>query len=142
MEYHGGCQMNIIKKIAEKILKNELNELRKKKKYYEDKYFKSEHECCDKHEKLNQKEAELKKARKLLDEQQHMIEDLNKQNEIMLKYYKADEEPSDNIKLSILTNLRIHELEQQVLTEKVLAAQNVNQKIPVILPYYNPLWWR
>lgn len=47
------------------------------------------------------------------------MEHLSKENEIMRKYYKADEIPSADVQAKILADLRLHDMEFKILQEKI-----------------------
>lgn len=118
----------MLKKIARKILDGEI------KKYEErlDENRKDYHDIVDKY---NDKCSE---ALKLTKEKRDMLDkmtDLEKRVEIMEQYYKLDEEPSDEAKTKIRTDLKIHDLEMQLLNQRQTVVP-----YPIYCPSYIP--WR
>ena len=131
----------MIKKIAERILRNELQDLREKRDYYEKRYWDSEHRCCDYHTANNNLEQEIQTLKDCLKNRDQVIDDLNAQNEIMRKHYHVDEEPTDSIKMSILIDLRIHDLERQLILEKIQHIKDNSQSnIVYSLPMQYARW--
>ena len=69
--------------------------------------------------KLREENRSLKDTNDKLNTQIIGMEQLSKENEIMRKYYKADEEPSPEIQAKILADLRLHDMEFKILQEKL-----------------------
>jgi len=108
--------MNFLKKIARKILANEIKEIKNEKaRLYAD-YCKVINEKMDK-----QKENihDMEKLHNEIDAYKKQIRDLTDKNEIMSKYYELDKDPSDEEKIKIRIDLKIHDLELQLLEERL-----------------------
>ena len=108
--------MNILKKLARKILAVELIELKdENKRLYKD--------YCDIiNSKMCQKRLHIKDIDKLkceMDELKKQKNDLEEQNKIMRKYYELDKEPTDEEKIKIRIDLKIHDLEIKLLEEQL-----------------------
>jgi len=108
--------MNFLKRIARKILANEIKEMKDEKANLYSDYCKSINERMDK-----QKENihDMEKLRKEIEAYKKQIKDLTEQNEIMRKYYELDKDPSDEEKIKIRVDLKIHDLEMQLLEERL-----------------------
>ena len=69
------------------------------------------------------KEYELARQIESIKEKSKFIEEasknLSEENEIMRKYYRLDSEPTDEEKIKIRVDLRIHELEMQIIKERI-----------------------
>lgn len=61
-----------------------------------------------------------------------MGDSLQKENEMLRKYYKLDEEPSDEIKTKIHIDLEVNRLKEEMF--KLTAMQNVAYRQPVYFP--------
>lgn len=121
----------IIKKIAKRILKDEINELKQALKKESDKYYESLQERADDQAKTAKDLADLKSCRET-------IEQLKWENEILKKYYHLDSEPTDEEKIKIRIDLKIHDLEMQLIQER-LRALDIGQQF-VRLPYCSTMW--
>lgn len=94
--------------------------------------------------KLKEENRNLKDANDKLNTQIIGMEQLSKENEIMRRYYKADEEPSPEIQAKILADLRLHDMEFKILQEKLNDCKQkiyFNQMLSAVLPlpmYYYP----
>lgn len=123
--------MEIFKKIARKILTDEITEYENKIKQYES-------ERGSYAELLLQKqtnhESELKKA---LEEKCK----LEKENEILRQYYDLDKEPSDEIKMKIHIDLEINRLKEEKddLKNEILRLTAICRP-PVIVPQPYPYY--
>lgn len=102
----------ILKKIASKILKNEIDELKQKLKKQEDEYYDVLKECADNQAKTAKDLADLKSSHET-------IKQLTSENEILKKYYHLDSEPTDEEKIKIRIDLKIHDLEMQLMQERL-----------------------
>lgn len=134
----------MLKWIARKILDNEI-------KYLEVKVNAFEHRDIDiagEKEKLRQdyesKINELEKAKIKSDsekiESEKKANELEKENEILRKYYDLDKEPSDEIKMKIHLDLELNRVKEENL--KLIAMANRQpQYMPIPMPYpqYFPL---
>ena len=110
----------MLKKIASKILKNEIDELKQKLKKQEDEYYEVLKERADDQAKTAKDLADLKSKCEA-------VKQLTEENEILRKYYRLDSEPTDEEKIKIRIDLKIHDLEMQLLQERTRA----------LLEYYN-----
>jgi len=106
----------ILKKIASKILKNEIDELKQKLKKQEDEYYKVLKERADDQAKTAKDLADLKSSHET-------IKQLTEENEILKKYYHLDSEPTDEERIKIRIDLKIHDLEMQILQERIRALE-------------------
>ena len=68
---------------------------------------------------LREENKNLKDINDKLNTQIINIKHISKENEIMRKYYKVDEEPSPEIQAKILADLRLHDMEFKILQEKL-----------------------
>lgn len=106
----------ILKKIASKILKNEIDELKQKLKKQEDEYYEALKEHADDRAKTAKDLADLKICRET-------IKQLTSENEILKKYYHLDSEPTDEEKIKIRIDLKIHDLEMQLIQTQLMALE-------------------
>lgn len=106
----------ILKKIAERILKDEIDELKQAIKEERDKYFESLKERANDQEKTAKDLADLKSCHET-------IKKLTSENEILKKYYHLDSEPTDGEKIKIRIDLKIHDLEMQLIQERIRALE-------------------
>lgn len=106
----------IIKKIAKRILKDEINELKQALKKESDKYYESLKERAEDQAKTSKDLADLKSCRET-------IEQLKSENEILKKYYHLDSEPTDEEKIKIRIDLKIHDLEMQLIQERLMSLE-------------------
>lgn len=106
----------ILKKIANKILKNEIDELKQKLKNQEDEYYEVLKEHADDRAKTAKDLADLKSCRET-------IKQLTSENEILKKYYHLDSEPTEEEKIKIRIDLKIHDLEMQLIQAQLLALE-------------------
>lgn len=119
----------ILKKIANKILKNEIDELKQKLKKQEDEYYESLKERAEDQAKTTKDLADLKSCRET-------IKQLKSENEILKKYYHLDSEPTDEEKIKIRIDLKIHDLEMQIIQERLMSLE-ISQQSARQLYYYN-----
>lgn len=113
----------ILKKIAKRILKDEIDELKQNIKEERDKYFESLRERADDQAKTAKDLEDLKSCHET-------IRQLTSENEILKKYYHLDSEPTDEEKIKIRIDLKIHDLEMQLIQERLSARQF----------YYSPMF--
>lgn len=106
----------IFKKIAKRILKDEIDELKQAIKEERDKYYESLKERADDQAKTAKDLADLKSCHET-------IEQLTSENEILKKYYHLDSEPTDEEKIKIRIDLKIHDLEMQLIRERLMALE-------------------
>lgn len=110
----------ILKKIAKRILKNEIDELKQKLKKREDEYYESLEERAKDRGKTAKDLADLKSCRET-------IKQLTSENEILKKYYHLDSEPTDEEKIKIRIDLKIHDLEMQLVQAELMVLA-INQQ--------------
>lgn len=133
----------MLKWIARKILDNEIKCLEAKANAFEHRNI----DIAGEKEKLRQdyesKINELEKAKIKSDsgkiESEKKADRLEKENEILRKYYDLDKEPSDEIKMKIHIDLELNRIKEENL--KLIAMANRQlQYIPVPMPYsqYSP----
>lgn len=116
----------MLKKIARRILKNEIEKLKQ-----ENERLSKEHlDSINEHAK---KEYELTRQIESIEEESKFIKEASKnlsaENEIMRKYYRLDSEPTDEEKIKIRIDLRIHELEMQIIKERIESLERNRQAI-------------
>lgn len=121
----------ILKKIARKILKNEIDELKQELKERDDEYYEVLNERVNDQAKTAKDLANLKSCHET-------IKQLTSENEILKKYYHLDSEPTDEEKIKIRIDLKIHDLEMQLMQERLMALAISQQ--PARLPYYSTMW--
>ena len=121
----------ILKKIASKILKNEINELKQKLKKQEDEYYESLKERAEDQAKTAKELADLKSCRET-------IKQLTSENEILKKYYHLDSEPTDEEKIKIRIDLKIHDLEMQLIRERLMSLEIGQQSARQL--YYSSMY--
>ena len=118
----------MLKKIANKILKNEIDELEKKIKDLNEKYY----------EVINERandQAEIAKKLEEIESKNEIIKQLTDENDILKKYYHLDSEPTDEEKIKIRIDLKIHDLEMQLMQERIRALDFYQQRILITNPY-------
>ena len=106
----------ILKKIAKRILKDEINELKQELKKESDKYYESLKERTEDQAKTAKDLADLKSCRETINQ-------LTSENEILKKYYHLDSEPTDEEKIKIRIDLKIHDLEMQLIQERLMSLE-------------------
>ena len=100
--------------------------------------------CDELQETINELKEENKNLKNINDKLNTQIIDikqLSKENEIMRKYYKVDEEPSPEIQAKILADLRLHDMEFKILQEKLSECRQklyFNQMAALASPIYYP----
>lgn len=68
---------------------------------------------------INEQNKELEKQISQKDDEIMNLQHVNKENEIMKRYYKLDEDPSPEVQAKVLTDLRIHNIEYENLLNKI-----------------------
>ena len=106
----------IFKKIAKRILKDEIDELKQAIKEERNKYYDSLKERADDQAKTAKDLEDLKSCHET-------IKQLTSENEILKKYYHLDSEPTDEEKIKIRIDLKIHDLEMQLIRERLMALE-------------------
>lgn len=133
----------MLKRIARKILDNEIKCLEAKANAFEHRNI----DIAGEKEKLRQdyesKINELEKAKIKSDsekiESKKKANELEKENKILRKYYDLDKEPSDEIKTKIHIDLELNRVKEENL--KLIAMVNRQpQYMPIPMPYpqYSP----
>ena len=112
----------ILKKIAERILKDEMNELKRAREEARNEYFGLLNERADDQAKTAKDLADLKSCRET-------IKQLTSENEILKKYYHLDSEPTDEEKIKIRIDLKIHDLEMQLIQERLMSLEISQQSV-------------
>lgn len=95
--------------------------------------------CDELQETINELREENKNLKTINDKLNTHMEQLSKENKIMRKYYKADEEPSPEIQAKILADLRLHDMEFKILQEKLNDCKQIlyfNQMAALSSPIY------
>ena len=91
---------------------------------------------------INKQNKELEKQISQKDDEIMNLQHVNKENEIMKRYYKLDEDPSPEVQAKVIADLRIHNIEYENLLNKIeeckRAMQIARTNYP-IYPYYSPL---
>lgn len=63
---------------------------------------------------------------------------IKEENRIMREYYKLDKEPSSEIQAKVLTNLKVHDLEFQIMQEKMNALNQQQHYLALTAAYSVP----
>lgn len=119
----------ILKKIAKRILKDEIDELKQELKKESDKYYESLQERAEDQAKTAKGLADLKSCHET-------IKQLTNENEILKKYYHLDSEPTDEGKIKIRIDLKIHDLEMQLIQERLMSLEISQQSARRL--FYSP----
>lgn len=103
----------MLKRIAEKILSDEIRRLKEDKEYYEKRNIELRGEMQELEIKLSDKQTEINSinSEKALAEKR--TKEVEKENEILRQYYDLDKEPSDEIKTKIHIDLEINKLKEE-----------------------------
>ena len=119
--------------------KNKIQELERSLSFYQ----KSCDELQEDINKLKEENKNLKNINAQLNDKLIDMKQLSKENEIMRKYYKVDEEPSPEIQAKILADLRLHDMEFKILQEKLNdCKQKIHfNQILATLPMYYPRYY-
>lgn len=133
----------MLKKIARRILKNEIEKLKQENEIRSKEHWDLINEHAKKEQEL-ERQIELTKGKlKTIEE---ASKNLSAENEIMRKYYRLDSEPTDEEKIKIRIDLRIHELEMQIIKERIESLERSRTFISLsAAPYYSmpvPLGYR
>ena len=118
--------------------KNKIQNLEKDLKFWE----KTCNELQETINELKEKNRILKITNDKLNTQIIDMKQLSEENEIMRKYYKADEEPSPEVQSRILADLRLHDMEFKILREKLNDCKQkiyFNQMLAASLP--SPMYY-
>lgn len=133
----------MLKRIARKILDNEIKCLEVKANAFEHRDIDIAREKQKLRQDYESKINELEKAKIKSDsgkiESEKKADRLEKENEILRKYYDLDKEPSDEIKMKMHIDLELNRVKEENL--KLIAMVNRQpQYMPVPMPYpqYSP----
>lgn len=125
--------MSFLTNLARKILHKEIAELEEKAKRFEDRNIELRAEL---EETKNRNSDLLREISKTNLEKTNV----QKENEILRKYYDLDKEPSDEIKTKIHIDLEVNRLKEENL--KLLALAKPPALIPQPYPVYMPTFGR
>ena len=117
-----------------KVLKQEIQSLKERLTDYGSRNIELRGKMTELENKIVDKQAEIEsiKSEKRLAEQR--TEEVEKENEILRKYYDLDKEPSDEIKMKIHIGLELNRVKEQNL--KLIALANRQpQYMPIPMPY-------
>lgn len=133
----------MLKRIARRILQNEIESLEEKAKDYEERNIKLSGNMEEERNRLADEKLELReKIAKLQTEKaetERKSEELEKENEILRKYYDLDKEPSDEIKTKIHIDLELNRLKEENLKLTAMAnRQPTFMPAPMPYPQYSP----
>lgn len=117
--------MNLFKMLAKKICANEFAEFTDKIELLEEQKKEFE-EYPEKYQKEMKKSSELSIEKGVMECQ---LKKLEKENEILRKYYELDKEPSDEIKTKIHIDLEVNRLKEENL--KLLAMSHIAIQQPM-----------
>lgn len=122
-----------------KVLKQEIQSLKERLTDYESRNIELRGKMTELENKIVDKQAEIEsiKSEKRLAEQR--TEEVEKENEILRKYYDLDKEPSDEIKAKVHIDLELNRVKEENL--KLIAMVNRQpQYMPIPIPYpqYSP----
>lgn len=128
----------MLKWIARKILDNEIKCLEAKVNAFEhmniDIAREKEKLRQDYESKINELEKSKIKSDSEKTESEKRANELEKENEILRKYYELDKEPSDEIKMKIHIDLELNRVKEENL--KLIAMVNRQpQYMPIPMPY-------
>lgn len=120
-------------------LKQEMQSLKEKLTDYESRNIELQGKMAELENRIIDKQVEIEsvKSEKRLAEQR--TEEVEKENEILRKYYDLDKEPSDEIKAKVHIDLEINRLKE----DKMALISIVNQQpryIPMSYYQYSPFW--
>lgn len=99
--------MNWLKKLAKKILKNELNELEGDLKHYKGQAI----EFQNKYDSLHEAKIE---AMKTIRERNEKLKELKQENVILKKYYHLYDEPTEEQEIEIRAKLRVRDMQKEI----------------------------
>lgn len=118
----------MLKKIARRILKNEIEKLKQENETLSKEHWESINEHAKREYELTRQIESIKEKSKKIEE---ASKNLSAENEIMRKYYRLDSEPTDEEKIKIRIDLRIHELEMQVIKERIESSERSRTLISI-----------
>lgn len=130
----------MLKKIARRVLKNEIEKLKQENETLSKEHWESINEHAKKEHELIKQIESIKGELKTIEE---ASKNLSAENEIMRKYYRLNSEPTDEEKIKIRIDLRIHELEMQIIKERIAFLERSRTFMPLsTAPYYSvPVPW-
>lgn len=103
----------MLKRIAEKILSDEIKRLKEDKEYYEKRNIELRGEMQKLENKLSDKQTEINSINSEKNLAEKRTKEVEKENEILRKYCDLDKEPSDEIKTKIHIDLEINRLKEE-----------------------------
>ena len=118
----------IIKKIANKILKTEMDELKQKIEKQRKEYY----------ELIQERTNDAAKEAKYLEEiksKNDQIKKLTDENDLLKKYYHLDSEPTDQEKIQMRIDLKIHDLEMALMQERMKTFSFERPRYLITNPY-------
>lgn len=122
--------MEFIKRIARKILSDEIENLKSKAERFESRNLELRGELTKCQNEYNDSLSKILESEK-------RAADFKKENEILRKYYDFDKEPSDEIKAKIHIDLEINRLKEEKSTLLATAIRYVPQPQPYPIYYGN-----
>lgn len=130
----------MLKKIARRILKNEIEKLKQENEILSKEHWDLINEHAKKEYELTNQIISIKEKLKTVEEDS---KNLSAENEIMRKYYHLDSEPTDEEKIKIRIDLRIHELEMQIMKEHLESLERSRTFVSLSTAPYSVLtpWW-
>ncbi len=106
----------MLKKIARKILKNEIEELKDRYNQRDKEHWDTIQENTDKILSMQKEINTLNEVKQKLTEEK---DDMEMRIAIMSQYYDLNREPTDEEKMKIRLDLKVHELEMQNLRDRM-----------------------
>lgn len=132
--------MGFIKNIARKILIDEIVKLKENAENYERRNIELRGEMAELENKLVGKQTEINSINSEKNLAEKRTKEVEKENEMLRKYYDLDKEPSDEIKMKIHIDLEINRLKEEKndLKNEVLRLTEIYRS-PVYIqqPYYS-----
>ena len=125
----------MLKKIARRILKNEIEELKNRYNQRDKEHWDAIQENADKILSLQKEINTLKEVKQKLTEEK---DDMEMRIAIMSQYYDLNREPTDEEKMKIRLDLKVHELEMQNLKDRMDMLNCVSQYFWIPASNYVP----
>ncbi len=131
----------MLKRIAKKILSDEIKKLKDDKEDYERRNIELRGKMNELENKLIDKQSEINEVNSEKTLTERKIKEVEKENEILRKYYDLDKEPSDEIKTKIHIDLEINRLKEEKddLKNQVLQLTAICRP-PVYIPQPYPVY--
>lgn len=130
--------MQFIKNLAKKILQSELSNLRKELESAEKRNTELSKQLSGIENKYDTEIFYLKQEK---EKAERISRDIEKENEILRKYYDLDKEPTDEIKTKIHIDLEINRLKEENVSLKCTLFSCCRQSVYIPQPYpvYPPI---